>query len=399
MPLSVGIIGCGTAGQAASVFLRSAGHDVTVYERAPELSAVGAGLLVQPTGQRVLHELGVGERLGALASRVERLLGTSPDGRRVLDISYADLSPELVGWGLQRSAIHDALMDRMQEAGVIVRPGVCAVNTMHTVRGASFTDLNGETHGPFDLLIVADGARSVLRGRSGLSRRDRQYAWGALWFIGETSEAIDPAVLRQHYGGTSRMLGFLPSGRAGDGAPERVSLFWSVRIDRASMDSFDDLRAFKAEAIRLAPGVGPFLGQIRKPSQLIVAPYRDAVMRPTHAGRIVYLGDAAHAMSPQLGQGVNLALMDARALANRLGGGGELSKSLAAYERDRRAHVRFYRLASRWLTPLFQSDADALAPMRDAVMERLCRIGYTRDEMLRSLCGAKTGVLPGDVVE
>ncbi len=77
------------------------------------------------------------------------------------------------------------------------------------------------------------------------------------------------------------------------------------------------------------------------------------------------LGDAAHAMSPQLGQGVNLALCDALALEDAVAVTGDLHLALSGYAHARRRHVRFYSLASRWLTPLFQSDVPFLGAMRD----------------------------------
>ena len=63
MRLRIGIIGCGTAGQAASILLARQGHEVEVFERAPRVEAVGAGLLVQPTGMSVLRSLGVADEL------------------------------------------------------------------------------------------------------------------------------------------------------------------------------------------------------------------------------------------------------------------------------------------------------------------------------------------------
>jgi len=92
MPLDIAIIGCGTAGQAVSIFLTDQGHRVTVFERAPELSPVGAGLLVQPTGQRVLDELGAGDSLRKVASPITHLVGTSLNGTRVLDLEIGRAS-------------------------------------------------------------------------------------------------------------------------------------------------------------------------------------------------------------------------------------------------------------------------------------------------------------------
>lgn len=92
--------------------------------------------------------------------------------------------------------------------------------------------------------------------------------------------------------------------------------------------------------------------------QLARASYRDAVLDRWYRGRLVLAGDAAHSMSPQLGQGVNMALLDAMALRDALRSEASIEAALARYQAQRKAHVRLYQFWSRWLTPVFQSDRD-----------------------------------------
>ena len=115
-------------------------------------------------------------------------------------------------------------------------------------------------------------------------------------------------------------------------------------------------------------------------------------MRRPHCGRVVFLGDAAHAMSPQLGQGANMALLDAQALASALQRATTIDDALAGYARERRAHVPIYQFISRWLTPLFQSDHDNVARLRDALFGPLGRAPILRGEMLKVLAGVKCGL-------
>src|SRR3546814_7115804 len=86
---------------------------------------------------------------------------------------------------------------------------------------------------------------------------------------------------------------------------------------------------------------------------LPISRYRDTIMRRWHRGRVVLIGDAAHAMSPQLGQGVNMALLDAKAFTAALRDTASMETALDTYQRERRAHVWIYQLWSRWLTPVF----------------------------------------------
>src|SRR5688500_1152857 len=124
--LDVGVIGCGTAGPAAALFLARGGHRVTVYERVAEPAPVGAGILLQPTGQAVLARLGLLERVRARAAPVDRLLAQRACGRAAVDLRYHEIG-SAVGLGIHRGVLFEALFDALRaDAGVELRVG-CAV--------------------------------------------------------------------------------------------------------------------------------------------------------------------------------------------------------------------------------------------------------------------------------
>ena len=105
--------------------------------------------------------------------------------------------------------------------------------------------------------------------------------------------------------------------------------------------------------------------------------------------RMVFIGGAAPGMSPQLGQGVNMALLDAQALAVALAAKPNIADAFAAYARERTRHVAIYQRLSRWLTPRFQSDSRVLAPLRDTFFAPLGRLPYAKPQMLKILAGTK----------
>ena len=106
----------------------------------------------------------------------------------------------------------------------------------------------------------------------------------------------------------------------------------------------------------------------------------------------VLVGDSAHAMSPQLGQGANMALVDALTLRDVVRTAATIPAAFDAYQRKRREHLRMYHMWSRWLTPLFQSDHDRIAALRDLVFHPLCRIPVARGQSLRVLTGTLSGL-------
>ncbi|WKB52496.1 FAD-dependent oxidoreductase [Eleftheria terrae] len=388
--LHIAIVGWGSAGQAAALMLSDDGHRVEVFERAAAPGPVGAGFLLQPTGLGVLHEIGLLSQALAHGAPVLRLHGDTPSGRTVMDMAYADLDPGLYGLGMQRGALFEILRAAWQGRGSL-HTGQ-AVTAVEAEQGRLRT-ADGAWHGPYDLIITADGAASALRTALGAATVDRPYPWGALWCLLPLAGWQHGGELRQRYRAARKMIGLLPVGtRPGDPVP-RLSFFWSLPVGEFEATQSGAAGSFAAEVESLWPEAAAVLKALPEPGRLARASYRDAVLGCWHRGRLVAIGDAAHAMSPQLGQGVNMALLDAWALRQALRAETQLPSALARYERERRAHVGIYHFWSRWLTPLFQSAHDRLAAVRDLAFAPMGRLPFGRGHMLRVLTGTQHGVL------
>jgi FAD-dependent urate hydroxylase len=305
-----------------------------------------------------------------------------------MDMRYRDLDARLFGLGLQRGALF-AVLDAAWTEGRTLHAGHRIVGV--DARQGVLTDEAGGTHGPFDVVILADGAGSRLRGAVAPAALDRPYPWGAHWCLVAQRDWPFVDELRQRYVGARRMVGMLPVGTLpGDDTP-RISFFWSVRAD--AFASVEDAARWRSEVADVWPEAAGMLRDTDVPNGLAHARYRDVVHTRWHCGRAVLLGDAAHAMSPQLGQGANMALLDALALRDALRLHANQADAFDAYQRARRAHVGIYHLWSRWLTPLFQSDHDRVAAVRDRVFHPLNRLPGGRAQALRVLTGTRRGWL------
>src|SRR4051794_1344840 len=317
----------------------------------------------------VLRRLGVLEEVLGGASVVSRVVGTTVRGRRFMDNAYPAGS---FGLGVARGALFEALRDAALAAGAALTPGVEVVRR----GGGGLVAAGGARHGPYDLIVGADGARSTMRRFVDSRARIYEHRWGALWGVFDDPDGRFAGVLDQYFDGAQRMAGFLPTGRG------CVSLFWSVRLDRIPSVLAAGVDAFRANLCSLAP-VAQTL-ELRSLDALLPAAYRTVWLPDWHDGTLVLLGDAAHAFSPQLGQGANLALMDAAALAD--------APSLDAFVAARRPQARFYALGARALNAVFQNDRDVFAWPRDYLMHPVSRLPWIRGRAVDVLSGRASGV-------
>jgi 2-polyprenyl-6-methoxyphenol hydroxylase-like FAD-dependent oxidoreductase len=220
--------------------------------------------------------------------------------------------------------------------------------------------------GPFDLAIDSLGSRSAITEHAFGPRVYRSLSYGALWCsLPWPGAPFDGNALEQRYRHASQMAGVLPTGRRTLDGSEEAALFWSLKAKDQEAWRERGLAAWKDEAANLWPELAAMLTGIADASQLVFASYGHHTLALPIASGLAVIGDAAHAASPQLGQGANMALLDARALALAISGETNLSDALSAYARYRRWHVRLYQAMSFLFTPFYQSDGRTLPFLRD----------------------------------
>lgn len=376
--LDIAIAGCGPAGLAAALFLSRAGHRVTLFDQFDEPRPLGSGLILQPTGLAVLAELGLDAQIMSLGQRIDRLYGRVAKTQRiVLDVRYATLGSDMFGLAVHRSALFAVLYEAVRREGI-------AIETGHRISGADqIADFrvrviqeSGRSYGPFDLMIDALGVRSALTSIFDKSQRPRtDLAYGALWAsVPWPGQGFDLHSLEQRYERASAMIGVLPIGRTQHGGQQLAALFWSIKPTAYRQWLSEGLDAWKDKVLKLWPQMSPLLDFIQRPEDLTLARYCHSTLADPVAPGMVAIGDAAHAASPQLGQGANMALLDARALSLALEGAQDVGSGLEAYARARRPQVRFYQALSYGFTPAYQSDSRILPILRDWVIAPATRL-------------------------
>lgn len=373
MTYRIAIAGAGMGGLAAAALLARDGHTVTLFERFSTPKPLGSGLVIQPVGLTVLDALGAGEEARSLGAPLTRMLGHS--GPRIaLDVAYR---PQQPGLAMHRAALFHCLWQAATRAGINPVTGHKVTGTRLSPAGIHLITEQGQ-HDPFDLIVDASGAGSLL---SPLVARPLPF--GAVWaHVPWPATDLPRTELRQRYLAARRMAGILPIGcLPGDPTP-RAAIFWS--LSSAELDQWPqrELSDWKAEVASFWPPMGPFLSGITDKSQLTPARYSHGTLRKPHGPRLVHIGDAAHRASPQLGQGANMALLDAQALAIALR--LPLDEALPAYHRSRHWHLGLYQTLSAAFTPQYQSHSRALPLLRDHLLSPLSRL-WPLPGMLSSL--------------
>ena len=360
-PLEIAVAGCGPAGLAAALLLHRDGHQVTLFERFEAPRPIGSGLMLQPTGLAVLRALELEQRIRAHGARIARLTGQA-GGRTILDVHYAALNGDRFGLGVHRASLFDVLHDAVTAAGIKIHTG-CEIIGSSMEGSRRRLLMPRDRSAAFDLIVDALGARSQLA-----TGPARVLPYGALWASLPWQPGFDPSALQQRYRRASVMAGVLPTGcRPGSDTPQ-AAFFWSLRAD--SLDAWREcgLGSWKAEVAALWPDTAPLIDTITDADQLTFARYAHRTLGAPVEPGLIHIGDSWHSTSPQLGQGANMALLDAWALALALRTGDTVATALEKAIALRRRHVRLYQAMSLLLTPVYQSDGRLVPMVRDRLI-------------------------------
>lgn len=388
-PYRIGVVGFGVAGATASYLLARAGHQVDLFERTPVVGPVGAGVLLQPSGQIILKHLGLFDKVVSRSEPIDELHAFTHRGKTLIRLPYSEVHPDCRAYGLHRGDLFEVLHEAV--VAQAVRIHLAHEITHCRIDGDSIhlTDTQARVHGPFDFVIAADGSRSLLRGDSTLTKWVHDYAYAALWAIGE-NDAVRRK-LHQVVRGTRVLLGLLPLGQG------RCNLFWSLR--RRDKDALFNagFGAWRQQVLQVCPEAGQIFDTVTGFDKVTYTTYQHVWMRRWHDDRIVFIGDAAHAMSPHLGQGINLALIDAFTLCRLLAQVDDHRQAFRMYAQARKHHLRFYAWVTLLLTPFFQSNGMIKGLGRDIFLPLMPRVPWLRRQMALTMAGLKSGFFGGAI--
>jgi 2-polyprenyl-6-methoxyphenol hydroxylase-like FAD-dependent oxidoreductase len=389
-PYRVGVVGLGVAGATVAHLLARDGCQVALLERAEEPRPIGAGVLLQRSGQEVLHRLGVLEKVTARAAPLDELHARHENGKTLIRTRYADLEKGWCAYGVHRGVLFNVLHDLLRSQSVEIRAG-CEV-TGREVRPSGevfLVDTCGREHGPFDFVIAADGSRSRLREACGLRASVTKYTHGTLWVI--VPGAGSPRQLLQVVRGNRFLFGLLPVGEG------LVTLYWGLPINQFNQVKKRGLEALKRQILAFSPEAGGVLDLVVDFGQLLLTGYQHVHMPRWYDRWTLFIGDACHAMSPHLGQGINLAMVDAWRFVECLRSAPNPLAAFRAFREAQHAYIRYYAVVTYLLSPFFQSDLWFLGWGRDTALPLLPLVPWVKRQMLLTVTGMKGGFLKGRI--
>lgn len=333
------ILGGGVAGLACALALRQIGLDVVVCERAPELSEIGAGLLLSANACSVLQGLGTADDLlerSALTKSWELL---SSNGQRLSRIKPA--RPGELTLSTRRSDVQAALAESLPPD--VIRLGHEAESISLENDGVSIRFQNGVVL-KTPLLIAADGANSLARRTFWPDRNpvfQGYLGWRAIidgvpngWENGRVTESW----------GNAQRFGIAEIGRG-------QTYWYATTNHQQPVPPVGDRRLFLQKAFEGWHAPVAELLEATPAESILCHPIAD--LEPQRhssvANRVVLLGDAAHPLTPNLGQGAAMALEDAWELAAALAATASVAPALHRFEAARSRRVRKIWAASRFM--------------------------------------------------
>lgn len=344
----IAIVGGGLGGLTAALALTQAGYVVRLYERAPQVTPIGAGISLWPNGVKVLRWLGVGDSLDRLAPTIAQLRYLAPDGEVLCETSLEPLA-QAAGqrpFPVARTDIQMLLLGHVGAERVTL-DACCTAVQQDDEHVRLFFEGGAEVEA--DLVIAADGVRSTIRehvvGQPWPARYAGDVNWNGLL---DAREDLGPRGAFTIVVGEHKRCGLMPV--SGD----RVYFFFDAPLPAEPVVERggwrEELRSLFAGWAAPAAVLIDALDEANMVRQPLhdVAPLEDFVR-----GRVALLGDAAHGATPMLGQGASQAMEDAAILTRclvttDLG----VEAALVRYQEQRRERAHLIARASRARTEL-----------------------------------------------
>ena len=371
------VVGGGIAGLTFTALLQQRGFKPTLVERIPEYGSVGYVIVLWPSGSRILKGLGVYKDIIDVGLQFTTYNVSDEQGQMLHAYSVKDVTDK---YGPMLSTYRPDLINVIKKA---VDPDSIRMNTtvdkIEQTNDEVHVTFNDGTQDTFDLVVGCDGVRS----------KTRQLVFGdvPLTYSGMNGWSfwVKPNIAKTNeiaeYWGTGKFFGIWPT-------KGRLSVFTSVRQGIGDADPVETRIDRIQENIKDFGGLVPeILDGLDDPKEIFHGYYNDLKMKQWHKGRVVLVGDAAHAILPTAGGGVSMAMESAAVLADELcrADSKYIEQAFEIYMSRRRARVEKIQDQSRMMGKFVFTNNRYVASARDFLMRFYSNKFHVRywDSMLK----------------
>lgn len=328
-PKRFAIVGAGIGGLTLAIAMQRKGFNVSIFENAPSLKPLGAGLALAANAVNGFAEIGISDAVLKAGSVLKKLLIRDDKGRILAETDSEIISKKfntVNNFTIHRADLHEVLVQHIVGN---VHLGKGCVDFVQTSTGIKLIFQDGSTHDT-DYVIACDGIHSIFRKKL-LPESQLRYAGYTCWraVIDNVPPSVDMQVTSETWGKGSR-FGIAPLSKG--------RLYWFACLNAKENDPV--MRNFRVK--NLLDHFGKFHSPIREilehtgDEQLI---WNDIIdiepIKKFSFGNIVLIGDAAHATTPNMGQGACLAIEDAVILANTIADSRSVEEAFVAFEQKR----------------------------------------------------------------
>lgn len=337
------VVGGGIAGLTTAAALHRHGFATEMVERQPTWSVPGAGFVVHANGMRMLRTLGLDADVLSAGTVVRNWQFCDAQGRLLSNTDLAevwgDVGPCV---GIVRPLLHSAL--RKGLAGTSCRLGAAVISLTQEEGGVSVVFSDGVS-AAYDLVVGADGIRSTVRTCM-VSDAAPTYLGAMNW---RSTAEIRPAGLEsalQMHVDDGRIFGLVTMGSG-------HTYSFAISIEPQCHDPVEGrLERLRARFAGFGPSVQEYLAALERDDQIVCSAMEWVPLKKVYSGRVVLVGDAAHASSPMLGQGGCMAMEDACVLADELHSGATIEAALASFTKRRKPRVEWVQQQSMAVTQM-----------------------------------------------
>lgn len=353
------IVGAGIAGLSTAIALQKKGIEVEVFEAALELKEVGAGLGLGINAMYAFKHLGIYEDVVQQGRALRTFTIYDHHGQPITKTSFAE--EEIGNFTIHRAKLHQTLLSKLDPTTIHLGKKVKRFETTDFTVRLHFED--GSTHHS-NFVIVADGIHSNIRNQL-LPESCPRYAGYTCWRSVVSNHSLDITETSETWG---------PKGRFGLVPLDEDRLYWFACVNAKESDI--NFHSFKvADLLELFKEYHNPIAQVLRQTEdasLINHDIFDIVPLKRFAfGRIVMVGDAAHATTPNMGQGACQAIEDAVVLANAMAVESDFEKAFQVFEKKRLKRTKWIIDTSRNIGQLAQIQNPLLIHIRNAALRNM----------------------------